>query len=100
MPFVNKKFLDACRGCSYDAANKCLVTADLAGAANAFLAVLNGDWYLARGGVGMPIMDQASADKLTAADTVSVGNDSFTTGGVTYSLIIDPSEQAKVTVAS
>lgn len=100
MPFLSKKFLDACRGCTYDTINKCLVTTDLSGSANAFLAVLNGDWYLARGGVGMPVMDQASADKIAAADTLWAGNDSFTTGGVTYSLIIDPSEQAKVVAAS
>jgi hypothetical protein len=100
MPIVNSKFLNACRGCTYDPVNKCLVTSVLAGAANAFLSVVNDEWCLVRGGIGLPIMNQETADKLVAADTVAVGNDSFTTNGVTYSLVIDASEQAKATEAS
>jgi hypothetical protein len=100
MPLITKKFLDACRGCTYDTANKCLITPVLAGSANAFLNVINDEWALMRGGIGMPIMNQETADKLVASDSVSVGNDSFSTGGVIYSLVVDPSEQAKATEAS
>jgi hypothetical protein len=100
MPIITKEFLDACRGCTYDTNNKCLVTSVLAGQANAFLNVINDKWALMRGGIGMPIMNQETADKLVASDTVAVGNDSFSTGGVIYSLVVDASEQAKATEAS
>lgn len=99
MPLVVKDFLDACRGCSYDSANQCLVTPVLSGGANSFLNVINDRWALVRGGIGMPIANQATADKLTAADTALAGNDSFSTGGVTYSLVIQ-NEQAVATAAS
>lgn len=99
MPIVTQKFLSACRGCSYDSANQCLVTPVLAGAANSFLNVINDEWALLRGGIGMQIANQATADKLVASDTAIAGNDSFTTGGVTYSLVIQ-NEQAVATAAS
>lgn len=100
MPLVNAKFLTACRGCSYDPSNKCLVTPVLSGGANAFLGVINDEWALVRGGIGLPIMNSETAAVLVASDTMAVGNDSFSTGGVIYSLVIDPSEQALATSAS
>lgn len=94
MPLVTTAFLAACKGCTYDAANKCLVTSPASGGANSWAAVLNDQWFLQRGVPGLEFADAGTAALLVDPTAVPTSGDGFKTGvgaGVQeYSLIIDP----------
>ena len=78
MALIAQKFLNACRNCTYDANIKCLVNS---AGRNVWAAGISDYWETTDGFQGMGF---------TASDTLAVGNDSFSTAGTIYSLIVDP----------
>ncbi len=86
MALIAQKFLNACRNCTYDANIKCLVNS---AGRNVWAAGISDYWETTDGFQGMGFTAFA-AGKLIASDTLAVGNDSFSTAGTIYSLIVDP----------
>lgn len=82
MALVKTPFMLACKGCTYNANNQCLVTA---AGRNSFFVVQNDEWVLKRGEGGLTV-DAATAALLIDPGATPTTGDSFKIGVTEYSL--------------